>query len=217
MPVEQRDPNKPAPYIDQIASRVVNTCLTENQRFAAARPDVLVFQTDVLDRDVSVFGPITADLMVSTTGTDSDFVVKVIDAFTNDYPDYNNPAAATAAADGTPPAASGNASQMGWGYQQLVRGEPFRGKFRKSFEKPVAFEPGKPDQITFALRDVAHTWRAGHRIMVLVQSSWFPLTDRNPQKFVEISRALASDFPKSFQRVYYGGAGGSRIRLSALE
>jgi hypothetical protein len=103
------------------------------------------------------------------------------------------------------------------GYQQLIRGEPFRGKFRKSFEKPVAFEPGKPDRIEFALPDVAHTFRAGHRIMVQIQSSWFPLTDRNPQKFMVIANALAGDFTKATQRVYVGGPDGSKLTFHVLE
>ncbi len=88
------------------------------------------------------------------------------------------------------------------GYQQLVRGEPFRGKFRKGFEKPVPFEPGKPDKVEFQLPDIFHTFRRGHRIMVQVQSSWFPLVDRNPQKFVKIDEARPSDFQKATQRVY---------------
>jgi uncharacterized protein len=95
----------------------------------------------------------------------------------------------------------------------LIRGEPFRGKFRKSFEKPVAFEPGKPDRITFRLPDVAHTWREGHRVMIQIQSSWFPLVDRNPQKFMEIPKALSTDFVKATERVYYGGADGSKIEV----
>jgi predicted acyl esterase len=103
------------------------------------------------------------------------------------------------------------------GYQQLIRGEPFRGKFRKSFEKPVPFEPGKPDRITFALPDIGHTFRAGHRIMVQIQSSWFPLTDRNPQKFMEIPKALSTDFVKATQRVYFGGPDGSTITFLTEE
>jgi hypothetical protein len=99
------------------------------------------------------------------------------------------------------------------GYQQLIRGEPFRGKFRKSFERPVPFEPGKPDRITFDLPDIAHTFRQGHRIMVQIQSSWFPLTDRNPQKFMDIPKARPTDFVKATQRVYFGGPDGSRIQL----
>ena len=97
------------------------------------------------------------------------------------------------------------------GYQQLIRGEPFRGKFRKSFEKPVPFEPGKPDRITFPLPDIAHTFRAGHRIMVQIQSSWFPLNDRNPQKFMDIPKALSTDFIKATERICFGGPEGSKI------
>jgi putative CocE/NonD family hydrolase len=203
------DPNKPVPYIGSLATRVLNSYMTEDQRFAAGRPDVLVYQTEVLDHDVSVFGPIQIDLKVSTTGTDSDFDVKIIDVYPNDTPDYNAPAPAPAA-PGAPAAPA--ISSMG-GYQQLVRGEPFRGKFRKSFEKPVPFEPGKPDRITFAMPDIAHTWRTGHRIMVQIQSTWFPLTDRNPQKFMEIPKALSTDFVKATQHVYFGGTDGSRITL----
>ena len=103
------------------------------------------------------------------------------------------------------------------GYQQLVRGEPFRGKFRKSFEKPVPFEPGKPDHIAFDLPNIAHTFRAGHRIMVQIQSSWFPLTDRNPQRFMDIPKALSTDFAKATQRVYFGGADGSKITVRVEE
>jgi putative CocE/NonD family hydrolase len=196
------------PYVGRIVQGILNTYMTEDQRFAAMRPDVLVFKTEPLDHDVSVFGPIGVDLKVSTTGTDSDFDVKVIDVFPGDYPDYNTTVpAAPALASGTP---------MG-GYQELIRGEPFRGKFRKSFEKPAPFDPGKPDRITFQLPDIAHTWRQGHRIMVQIQSSWFPLTDRNPQKFMEIPKALSSDFQKAFERVYFGGADGSRIQLRVAE
>jgi putative CocE/NonD family hydrolase len=200
------DPNKPVPYIGRIFSGVLSTYMTEDQRFAATRPDVLVYKTEELDRDISVFGPISVDLKVSTTGTDSDFDVKVIDVYPGDYPDLNN----------ATPADPANVIRMG-GYQQLVRGEPFRGKFRKSFEKPVPFEPGKPDRITFTLPDIAHTFRPGHRIMVHIQSTWFPLTDRNPQEFMEIPKALATDFVKATQRVYRGGADGSRIHLQIVE
>jgi putative CocE/NonD family hydrolase len=211
------DPSKPVPYIGFTAMGVVNSYMTEDQRFAAARPDVLVYKTEPLDRDLTVSGPISIDLKVSTSGTDSDFVVKIIDVYPNDFPDYNAPPARPTppgAAPAGPPQPQGpaNAVKMG-GYQELIRGEPFRGKFRKSFEKPVPFEPGKPDHITFRLPDVAHTWREGHRIMVQVQSSWFPLTDRNPQKFMDIPKASSNDFVKATQRVYFGGADGSKIEI----
>src|SRR5579871_475280 len=197
------DPNKPVPYVGRVLMGVLNTYMTEDQRFAAARPDVLVYKTEPLDHDVTVFGPIAVDLKVSTTGTDSDFDVKLIDVYPGDHPDFN----ATPGAAPVP-----NMVPIG-GYQQLIRGEPFRGKFRKSFEKPVAFEPGKPDRITFNLPDIAHTFRQSHRIMVQIQSSWFPLTDRNPQKFMEIPKALSTDFLKAMERVYSGGADGSKITL----
>jgi predicted acyl esterase len=150
------------------------------------------------------------DLKVSTSGTDSDFVVKIIDVYPGDYPNYDAPAVVP----GGPPAPA-PLVPMG-GYQQLIRGEPFRGKFRKSFEKPVPFEPGKPDRITFRLPDVAHTFREGHRIMVQIQSSWFPLTDRNPQKFMDIAKALSTDFQKATQHVFFGGADGSKIQFAVM-
>jgi putative CocE/NonD family hydrolase len=201
------DPNKPVPYVSRVTMGVLNTYMTEDQRFAATRPDVLVYKSGVLDHDVTVFGPIQVDLKVSTTGTDSDFDVKIIDVYPGDATDYNNPAQ-----PGQQASATQAAVPMG-GYQQLIRGEPFRGKFRKSFEKPEPFEPGKPDRITFNLPDIAHTFRQGHRIMVQIQSSWFPLTDRNPQKFMDIPKAKATDFTKATQHVFFGGSDGSRITL----
>ena len=198
------DPNKPVPYIGFLASGVLNTYMTEDQRFAATRPDVLVYKTEPLDHDFTAFGPISVDLKVSTSGTDSDFIVKVIDVFPNDYPEPPTPGGG-----GAQPA---NAVKMG-GYEELIRGEPFRGKFRKSFETPAPFEPGKPDRISFRLPDVAHTWREGHRIMVQIQSSWFPLVDRNPQKFMDIPKAHSTDFVRATEHVYYGGADGSKIGM----
>ena len=199
------DPNKPVPYIAHVVMGMRGDYMTEDQRFAASRTDVLVYKTPPLDHDVSIFGPISVDLKVSTTGTDSDFVVKIIDVYPGDYPDKDHP--------NNEPAST---IKLG-GYQQLVRGEPFRGKFRKSFEKPIPFEPGKPDHIAFRLPDVAHTFREGHRIMVQVQSSWFPLTDRNPQKFMNIPQALAGDFVKATERVYLGGPDGSRIQFLVVQ
>jgi putative CocE/NonD family hydrolase len=201
------DPNRPVPYVNRITEDVLNTYMTEDQRFASQRPDVVVFQSEALDHDVAVYGPISVDLKVSTTGTDSDFDVKVIDVYPDDAPDYGASSPSGQAAAGAQPTVP-----LG-GYQQLVRGEPFRGKFRHSFEKPEPFEPGKPDRIRFDLPDVAHTFRQGHRIMVQIQSSWFPLTDRNPQKFVDIPTALPADFVKATERVFYGGPDGSKITL----
>ena len=160
--------------------------MTSHQRFAARHPDVLVYETDVLENDLTIAGPIQADLFVSTTGTDSDWVVKLIDVYPSDYPDPNpNP----------------TGLKMG-NCQQLVRGDVMRGKFRNSFEKPEAFTPGKPTPVKFVMQDVFHTFRTGHRIMVQVQSSWFPLVNRNPQTFTDIYSAKDSDYHKSTQRVY---------------
>jgi hypothetical protein len=195
------DPDKPVPVIGHIGAGMPFDYMTEDQRFASQRTDVLVYQTDPLDHDITIAGPITPLLKVSTSGTDSDFVVKLIDVYPNDYPDpYPNPAGIHMA-----------------GYEQLVRGEPFRGKFRRSLEKPEPFTPGQPEKIEFVMPDVCHTFRPGHRIMVQVQSSWFPLTDRNPQKFLNIPGAKASDFVKAVERVYRSGKEGSRIRVIVLE
>jgi putative CocE/NonD family hydrolase len=193
------DPAKPVPYIAHIAQGMNGDYMTEDQRFAGRRTDVLVYQTEPLPADVTIAGPITASLQVATSGTDSDFVVKLIDVYPGDYPDPAPPAGQT---PGPRPA---NTVRMG-GYQQLVRGEPFRGRFRNSFEKPEAFVPNQPARVEYAMPDVYHTFRKGHRIMVQVQSSWFPLTDRNPQKFVEILHARATDFQKATERVYHGSS-----------
>ena len=208
------DPNKPVPYISTIYQGILNTYMTEDQRFASERSHVEVYKTAPLGHDVTIYGPITVDLKVSTSGTDSDFDIKVIDVYPGNYPNYDAPQQPAGAQQGQ--IQQEYIVPMG-GYQELIRGEPFRGKFRKSFEKPVPFEPGKPDRLTFELPDVAHTFREGHRIMVQVQSSWFPLTDRNPQKFMDIPKALSTDFVKATERVYYGGADGSRIEFRAVQ
>ncbi len=191
------DPSRPVPHENRVANHKSVEYMNADQRFAARRPDVLVFTTDVLPKGLTIAGPILASLIVSTTGTDADFIVKVIDVYPNDYPD---------------PVPNPMAVKMG-GYQQLVRGDVMRGKFRKSFEKPEAFGPGEPTAVNFALPDVYHTFRAGHRLMVQIQSSWFPLVDRNPQTFLDISRAKESDYRKSIHRVYYRTDRPSQITL----
>src|SRR5579883_418909 len=197
------DPNKPVSSTGEIAPGMGMPVdyMTFDQRFASTRPDVLTYETAPLDRDVTIAGPITPVLHVSTSGTDSDFVVKLIDVYPNDYPD---------------PDPNPKGVYMG-GYQQLVRGEPFRGKFRNSLSKPEPFTPGKPEKIEFWMPDVFHTFRTGHRIMVQIQSSWFPLVDRNPQQFLDIPNARPSDFKKAVERVYRGGADGSRLNVLVLE
>ncbi len=174
--------------------------MTYDQRFASRRSDVLVYQTGPLDRDITIAGPITPSLRVSTSATDSDFDVKLIDVYPDDYPD---------------PQPNPHNIHMG-GYQRLVRGEPFRGKFRNSMAKPEPFQPNVAAKIEFVMPDVCHTFRPGHRIMVQIQSSWFPLTDRNPQQFLNIPTAKATDFRKATQRVYRGGPEASEIRMLVL-
>jgi putative CocE/NonD family hydrolase len=197
------DPNRPVPYVGYIAPGMTSDYMTEDQRFAAQRPDVLVYQTDALESDLVVAGPVRVDLHVSTSGTDADFVVKLVDVYPDDFP-------TPALVSGQPVPA--NAVRMG-GYQQLVRGEPFRGKYRRSFEKPEPFSPNQPDKINFELPDVYHAFRRGHRVMVQIQSSWFPLVDRNPQKFMEIPSAGRGDFQKATQRVFRSRPRASSITL----
>jgi putative CocE/NonD family hydrolase len=187
------DPHHPVPYTSRTELNVSSSTLTEDQRFAARRPDVLVYQTPALDRDLTLAGPIQVHLRVSTTGTDADWVVKVIDV----YPDAFGSDAQPAGADPWHPAAN----VLG-GYQQLVRGDVMRGKFRHSLTAPEPFVPGQPTLVPFTLNDVCHTFRAGHRLMVQVQSSWFPLVDRNPQVFLTIPQARDEDFQTAEHRVF---------------
>jgi putative CocE/NonD family hydrolase len=194
------DPDRPVPYIDDIGVAMAVEYMVADQRFAARRTDVLVYQSDLLEKDMTLAGPIEADLSVSTTGTDSDWIVKLIDVYPSDFPD---------------PDPNPTKVRMG-GYQQLVRGDVMRGKFRKSLERPEPFNPGEPTTVKFPLADVYHTFRTGHRIMVQVQSSWFPLVDRNPQSFVDIYQAKPSDFQKAIQRVYRSRERCSRVTLPVM-
>jgi putative CocE/NonD family hydrolase len=207
------DPNKPVPYVGYVADGMTRDYMTEDQRFAASRTDVLVYETEPLADDLTIAGPIKVNLQGSTTGTDSDFVVKLIDVYPGSYPTPQPAVEArpgSSSANQPPPA---NAVKMG-GYQQLVRGEPFRAKFRNGFEHPEPMQPGKPTQISYDLPDVYHTFRKGHKIMVQVQSSWFPLVDRNPQKFMDIPKATSSDFQKATQRVYRSRSLSSSVTVS---
>ena len=194
------DPAKPVPYLGYVATRRPSEYMLGDQRFAATRPDVLVYQTDVLKEGLTLAGPISARLQVSTSGTDSDFVVKLIDVYSDEFP---NP-------DPNP----GNVP-MG-GYQQLVRGEPMRGKFRNSYETPEPFTPGQTTAVNWTMPDVFHTFRRGHRIMIQIQSSWFPLVDRNPQTFCDINQATEADFQKATLRVYRSPQAASQVRVGVL-
>lgn len=181
------DPAKPVPFVGFTTLGMAQEYMVADQRFASTRPDVLTYVSEVLSEDVIVAGPVEPKLFLSSSGTDADFVVKLIDVYPDDLPD---------------PEPNPRQYKLG-AYQQLVRGEPFRAKFRESFETPKALEPGKPFRLEFAMPDVCHTFRRGHRIMVQVQSSWFPLVDKNPQKFGEIPKMKASDFQKATQRVFH--------------
>ncbi|RRB06678.1 CocE/NonD family hydrolase [Larkinella rosea] len=189
------DPAKPVPYAEGVKAARTREYMTDDQRFAATRPDVLVFQTDVLTEDLTLAGALTADLQVSISGTDADFVVKLIDVFPDDF-EYGK-----------------TDKYIMNGYQMLVRGEVMRGRFRNSFEKPVAFVPEQVTTVKYALPDIAHTFKKGHRLMVQIQSSWFPLVDRNPQKFVDIYHAKEADFQKATIKIHHSGKAASRILL----
>ncbi|MBZ5525519.1 MAG: CocE/NonD family hydrolase [Acidobacteriia bacterium] len=203
------DPHKPVPYIGYGATSVPQEYMASDQRFAAKRPDVLVYETEPLENDITIAGPVSPHLQVSTSGTDSDWVVKLIDVYPVDYPETDN-APSQPRTDVALPVESMSE------YQQLVRGEPFRGKFRNSFEKPEPFKPGEVSAVNFEMPDINHTFRRGHRIMVQVQSSWFPLVDLNPQTFVDIPNARPEDFKKATERVYHSKSAASGIVVGVM-
>ena len=190
------DPSKPVPYTTEIRTGWSKDYVGADQRFAGRRPDVLSWQTEVLEKDVTLAGPLQADLFVSVTGTDADFVVKLIDVYPAD-------------------AKEGDTDR---GHQQtLVRGEPFRARYRDGFDKAEPLVPGQITRIGFAINDVFHTFQRGHRIMVQVQSSWFPFIDRNPQTFVpNIYEAKDSDFIKATHRIYHNDVQASALHMKIL-
>jgi len=194
------DPMKPVPYTENVHLRRTTQYMTDDQRFAARRPDVMVYQTNALTEDITFTGPLYANLFVSTTGTDADYVVKLIDVFPDKMVDY--------------PENEKNVP-MG-GYQMLVRGDVMRGRFRNSLEKPEPFKPKKVTEVSFELQDVAHTFKKGHRIMIQVQNSWFPLVDRNPQKFVDIYHCNEDDFQKATHRIYHDKKYPSHVKVMVL-
>lgn len=196
------DPAHPVPYTEDVHFGRTREYMTDDQRFASRRTDVLTYSTDVLTEDLTVGGPLVADLMVSLSTTDADFVVKLIDVFPDEFK-YDEKEMGKG---------NGLNYPMG-GYQMLVRGEIMRGKFRNSFEKPEPFVPGKITEVKYTMPDVAHTFKKGHKLMIQVQSSWFPIMDRNPQKFVDIYKCDDSDFQKSSIRIYEN----SKILLPVLK
>ncbi|MBZ4417388.1 CocE/NonD family hydrolase [Myxococcus sp. RHSTA-1-4] len=198
------DPDKPVPYTQELTAGWGKNYMAEDQRFASRRPDVLVFETEPLERDLTLAGPLEAELWVSTTGTDADWVVKLVDV----HP-------------GRPRGWKKGDAEKGLknrGSQQtLVRGEPFRGRFRDSYSEPKPFKPGEVTKVRFVINDVFHTFQRGHKVMIQVQSSWFPFIDRNPQTFVpNIFEAKEGDFTRAFHRVYHSAAHPSAIKVGVL-
>jgi putative CocE/NonD family hydrolase len=201
------DPAKPVPYTEDVHFTRTREYMTDDQRFAERRPDVLAFKTDILIEDITVTGVVTADLLTSISTTDADIVVKLIDVFPDDL-SYNE---VDIYSDKDPL----TSYPMG-GYEMLVHGEIFRGRYRNSFETPLPFVPDSTEHVRFDMGDVAHTFKKGHRIMVQIQSSWFPLADRNPQKFVNIYEAKESDFQKATIRIFHNEKSASYILLPVL-
>lgn len=200
------DPNKPVPYTEDVHRDRTREYMTDDQRFASRRTDVLTFSTDVLENDLTLGGTLIADLKVAISTTDADFVVKVIDVFPDGFK-YD-----------TAIYGKGNGKDyLMDAYQMLVRGEVMRGRYRNSFEKPEAFVPNKIETVKFELPDIAHTFKKGHRLMIQVQSSWFPLVDRNPQQFVDIYHCEDKDFIKSDIKVYHDASNASGIILPILK
>jgi putative CocE/NonD family hydrolase len=197
----ESDPMKPVPYSEGVHTNRTAEYMTDDQRFASRRPDVMVYQTDILQDDITFTGPLTADLFVSTTGTDADYIVKLIDVLPPD----------------TKADITADIKVSLGGYQMLVRGEIFRGKYRNSFEKPEPFTPGKVTEVKYGIPDIAHTFKKGHRIMVQLQNSWFPLVDRNPQKFVDIYKCSDNDFQKATHRIYHDASYSSSIKVNVLQ
>lgn len=188
------DPHKPVPYTENITPKMLIEYMVDDQRFASRRPDVLVYQTEPFTGDMVVAGPLEVDLWVSTTGTDADWIVKLIDV----RPD--GPEGTTLP-----------------GYQMLLRSEVFRGRFRNDYAKPEPFQPGEITRVKFELLDVLHRFQKGHRLMVQIQSTWFPLVDRNPQTYVDnIYFAKRDDFRKATHRVYRSSAHPTSITIGVL-
>jgi hypothetical protein len=201
------DPAHPVPYTDEVHFNRSREYMTGDQRFASRRTDVLSYQSAELKQDYTIGGAVTADLQTSISTTDADFVVKIIDVFPDSLSYQRIDIYAVDLPQRTYP--------MG-GYQMLVRGEIFRGKFRKSFEKPEPFHPGQTQAVRFTLPDIAHTFKKGHRLMIQIQSSWFPLCDRNPQKFTDIYSCEDSDFQKSTIRIFRDRHNASEITLPVI-
>lgn len=195
------DPSKPVPYVDNYQGSRNNEYMVGDQRFATSRPDVVTYTSVALTEDMTIAGPLDVKLFFSTTGSDADLVVKLVDVLPAETPN---------------PTLNPGGLLMS-GMQRMVRGDVFRGKFRNSFEKPEPFESGKITEVNFQLNDILHTFKKGHRIMIQVQHTWFPLVDRNPQTFVDIGKADASEFKKATHRLYHSKEYPSRVEVSVIK
>jgi uncharacterized protein len=200
------NPKTPVPYTEDVLDNRTREYMTDDQRFASRRSDVITFKTPVLDADLTLAGTVIANLMVSITTTDADFVVKVIDVFPDGF-----------VYDTLIYGKGNNKNYLMDSYEMLVRGEIMRGRYRNSFEKPEAFEPNKITNVKFELPDIAHTFIKGHRLMIQVQSSWFPIADRNPQQFVDIYHCNDADFIESKITLQHNTDNASCIILPVLK
>lgn len=200
------DPNKPVPYTEDIHLSRTREYMDDDQRFAARRPDVLVFETGPLTEDLTLAGTVSADLKIMISTSDADFVVKIIDVFPDNF-SYDSSVCCKGVK---------HEAEMA-GYQMLVRGEIMRGKFRNSFENPEPFTPNKTESVKFDLPDVAHTFKKGHKLMIQVQSSWFPLFDRNPQQFLDIYKCSDADFISSDIKLLHQANAASSVSLPVLK
>jgi uncharacterized protein len=205
----ESDPNHPVPFVGYTTNTVPQRYMVDDQRFASTRTDVLTYVSEPLEEDLTIAGPISPKLKVASSSTDSDFDVKLIDVYPNDYPEPGEENRPNKRILDVPPLLMG-------GYQQLLRGEPFRAKFRNSWEKPEPLVPEKETDINFTMPDLFHTFRRGHRIMVQVQSSWFPLTDRNPQVFTDIPTAPPDQFTKATEQVFHQKDAASGIEVLVM-
>jgi putative CocE/NonD family hydrolase len=214
------DPMNPVPYTQKITLNYPRDFMTEDQRFAGRRPDVLSYQTDILIADLTVAGDIKPELFVSSSGTDSDFVVKLIDVFPDDYqyPEAGNKLPNGQLERIKPPDTSAGCVFDPGGYEMLLRGEPFPARFRNSFEKPEALRPNVPAEISYVMPGIVHTFKKGHRIMVQIQSTWFPLVARSPQKYLPNYKLGGdADFQKATERIYHSTQYASRLTLSVVK
>jgi putative CocE/NonD family hydrolase len=199
------DPKKPVPSSENIRQMLGFTprnYMSEDQRFAASRPDVLSFQTDILTEDITIGGELMAQIFAATTGSDADFIVKLIDVYPANEPNHETTPQGIILAN----------------YHQMVRSEIMPARFRSGFEKPIAMRPNEPTSINFRLQDCLHTFKKGHRIMVQVQSTCFPLFAVNPQKFVENPyKPNDEDFIKAFIKIFHNATQSSGLRVEVFK